>query len=74
MGVSLADFQSSVNLPWLIGWLKISHIRLTPSLPECLMEFCKVTVTFEAVDVTIHMKDLCLNFHTMLFVCKNFRK
>ena len=25
-------------------------IILTLSLPECLMEFCKVTLTFEAVD------------------------
>ena len=26
------------------------NILLTLSLPECLMEFCKVTLTFESVD------------------------
>ena len=26
------------------------HILLTLSLPECLIEFCKVTLTFESVD------------------------
>ena len=28
-------------------------ISLTLSLPECLMEFCKVAVTFESVDETL---------------------
>ena len=27
-----------------------SFILLTLSLPECLIEFCKVTLTFESVD------------------------
>ena len=28
-----------------------SHVRfLTLSLPECLMEFCNVTLTFESAD------------------------
>ena len=28
-------------------------ISSTPSLPECLMEFCKVALTFESVDETL---------------------
>ena len=51
---------------------------LTLSLPECLMEFCKATLTFESMDeirdVTIQMKALCLYFHMMLCVCQIFRK
>ena len=27
-----------------------SVVYLTLSLPECLMEFCKVTLTFESMD------------------------
>ena len=50
---------------------------LTLSLPECLMEFCKVTLTFESVDeilrVTIQMKALCLHFHKVI-VFQNFTK
>ena len=42
------------------------------------MEFCKVTLNLlslwtKSYDVTIQMKDLCLYFHMMLFVCQNFR-
>ena len=29
---------------------RTSVVSLTLSLPECLMEFCKVTLTFESVD------------------------
>ena len=30
---------------------ELQHMRsLALSLPECLMEFCKVTLTFESVD------------------------
>ena len=53
---------------------------LTLSLPKCLMEFCKVTLTLilslwmKFYDVTIQLKALCLYFHIMLFVCQNFRK
>ena len=49
---------------------------LTPSLPECLMVFCKWTLTLQtkSYDVTIQMKALCLYFHMMLFVFQNFRK
>ena len=53
---------------------------LTLSLPKCLMEFCKVTLTLilslwmKSYDVTIQLKALCLYFHMMLFVCQNFRK
>ena len=40
--------------------------------PECLMEFCKVTLTFESADdsydVTIHMKALYLYLH-MVLIC-----
>ena len=27
-----------------------AHVFLTPSLPECLMEFCKASLTFESAD------------------------
>ena len=30
--------------------LRGSTKKLTPSMPECFMEFCKVTPTFEFVD------------------------
>ena len=29
---------------------QVQFYALTLSLPECLMEFCKVTLTFESVD------------------------
>ena len=48
---------------------------LTLSLPECLMEFCKVNVTLESADkilccacMATQMKALCLYFHRMLFL------
>ena len=48
---------------------------LTLSLPECLMEFCKVNVTFESADkilcsacMATQMKALCLYFHRILFL------
>ena len=48
---------------------------LTLSPPECLMEFCKVTLTLslrtKSYDVTIQMKSLCLYLHMVIFV---FRK
>ena len=28
----------------------VSFVYLTPSLPECLMEFCKASLTFECAD------------------------
>ena len=31
------------------GHVKKTQLYLTLSLPECLMEFCKVTLTFESV-------------------------
>jgi len=33
----------------LVGMCERYHF-LTLSLPECFMEFCKVTLTFESVD------------------------
>ena len=59
------SLQSSVCLYW------------TLSLPERLMEFCKVT--FESADeilwsVTIQMKALCPYLHMILFVFQNFTK
>ena len=51
---------------------------LTLSLTECLMEFCKATLTFESMhesyDVTIQMNVLRLYFHMMPFVSQNCRK
>ena len=52
-------------------------LYLTLSLPECLMEFCKVAS--ESSDevlwsVTIQMKALCLYLHMILFVFQNFTK
>ena len=48
---------------------------LTLSLPECLIEFCKVNVTFESADkilccacMATQMKALCLYFHRKLFL------
>ena len=35
---------------WSLRPVIESNLRLTLSLPECLMEFCKVTLTFEFVD------------------------
>ena len=42
----------SWNYPisWWITVLKVLQLSLTLSLPEYLMEFCKVTLTFESVD------------------------
>ena len=55
------------------------QVLLTLWLPECLMEFCKVTLSFESVDqilidVTIQIKSLCLHLHMMLVVFQNFTK
>ena len=30
--------------------MKKTQLYLTLSLPECLMEFCKATLTFESMD------------------------
>ena len=35
---------------FLVSYYHIKTLILTLSLPECLMEFCKVTLTFESVD------------------------
>ena len=35
---------------WSLRPVIESNLRLTLSLPECLMEFCKVTLTFDSVD------------------------
>ena len=47
---------------------------LTLSLPERMLEFLKVVLTFDSVetscDVTIKMKRLCLYFQMVLFVSK----
>ena len=49
---------------------KMSVLNLL--LPECLMEFCKMTqllsVRAKSYDVTIQMKTLCLYLHMVLFV------
>ena len=55
------------------------QVLLTLWLPECLMEFCKVTLSFESVnriliDVTIQIKSLCLYLHMMLVVFSTFYK
>ena len=55
------------------------QVLLTLWLPECLMEFCKVTLSFESVDqilidVSIQIKSLCLHLHMMLVVFQNFTK
>ena len=31
-------------------YLLVLAVFLTPSVPECLMEFCKVSLTFESAD------------------------
>ena len=33
-----------------LGWLIFVKGFLTPSLPECMMEFCKMTITFDSAD------------------------
>ena len=42
------------NAPCQKGWCHLVANalldQLTPSLPECLMEFCKASLTFESVD------------------------
>ena len=47
-------------------------------LPECLMEFCKMTqllsLRAKSYDVTVQMKSLCLYLHMVLFVIQNFTK
>ena len=47
-------------------------------LPECLMEFCKMTqllsLRAKSYDWTIQMKALCLYLHMVLFVIQNFTK
>ena len=47
-------------------------------LPECLMEFCKMTqllsLRAKYYDVTIQMKSLCLYLHVVLFVIQNFTR
>ena len=35
---------------FLVSYYHIKTLILTLSLPECLMEFCKVTLTFESMD------------------------
>ena len=52
-------------------------LPLTLSMPECWVEFCKMTLTFESVesyDVTIQMKALCLYCRMVLFVFQNVTK
>ena len=51
---------------------------LTPSLPECLMEFCKVTLTFKSVDEILwcdHSNESSLPVLTHGAICfQNFTK
>ena len=70
---------SSVSGRWCkFPFRKRSLPFLTLSLPGCLMEFCKVTQTFESVDEILRCdhskKALCLHFHIVLFVFQNFTK
>ena len=57
---------------------ELCHIfLLTLSLPECLMEFCKVTLTFGSVDEILwcdHSNESFPYLHMALFVFQNFTK
>ena len=68
---------------WLSNlWTKSYDVfLLTLSLPECLIDFCEVTLTFEFVDVFLwcdHSNESSLpelwHCWCYYFVCQNFRK
>ena len=42
------EFRENVRALLSLGTKQL--VRIIPSLPECLIEFCKVTLTFESVD------------------------
>ena len=50
-GHTILRTQESVTQSEQISCAHVTApVILTLSLPECLMEFCKVTLTFESVD------------------------
>ena len=78
--LSLPIFSNS----WYFFFLLLNKkCCLTPSLPECLVEFCKATLTFESADEILwcdHSNESSSpvlsheNFEKQIVVFQNFRK
>ena len=74
-----AHYYRNIFVVYLERVLKVIKLGpLTLSLPECLIEFYKVThllsMWTKSYDVNIQMKALCLNSCMVLFVFQNFTK
>ena len=68
----ISEFQSLFQAFYPeYGQSNAPFLLLTLSPPECLMEFCKVTLTFKSADdsydVTMQMKSLYLYLHMVLY-------
>ena len=81
---SLVNKLSSIKLQLPNSWTDVLLFapdcgRLTLSLPECLMEFCKVTLTFESMDEILwcdHSNESSLPVlsHNAIFFSSKFQK